>query len=352
MAEKIYAGFCTVSDTDPVAIASERLNGFLPVPDHFVMPDADSVVKSLQQKLALAVADKEAAVFSDASGPVGIARISAHSAPGASRWLKCLPSTTLDTSLTNQQLDILVRCRLAVDVHESVSLCPLCSSCQDPSGFHGLSCTHGGDNVTRHNTVRDIVYNYARRGRFDPELARAGLLDEPGAFLHLRRLADVLVDALDEAPLDGVGEFACVALDMKVINSLGTNHLDQTRVGALEATAAYRRGCFLHNRTGERYLAQKIKYEPLVFTAQGGIDQAAEAILSSLADKIASIEPGSDAAAIKSEMIVRISVCLARHAVSKVLRRCKLRVVFEGAHFPALRDAIVGDSSFHDDPVA
>ena len=53
----------------------------------------------------------------------------------------------------------------------------------------------GGDAVMRHNSVRDIVYRFSFRGRLRPELEKAGVLDEPGVLVDLRRPADVYFPA-------------------------------------------------------------------------------------------------------------------------------------------------------------
>ena len=42
--------------------------------------------------------------------------------------------------------------------------CPVCSEkALDPLGHHAITCTHGGDVVTRHNMLRDVVANLFRQ---------------------------------------------------------------------------------------------------------------------------------------------------------------------------------------------
>ena len=74
----------------------------------------------------------------------------------------------------------------------SGSLCPVCSEkALDPLGHHAITCTHGGDVVTRHNMLRDVVANLFRQ-------VHMGVTAEVGHGLthsdgSLSRPADVLV---------------------------------------------------------------------------------------------------------------------------------------------------------------
>ena len=63
-----------------------------------------------------------------------------------------------------------------------------------------------------------------------------------------------------------------------------------------------------------------IAYEPMVFTAQGGIERHAEAFLSRIAAAIASVEEISAAEA-KRQFVQTISRSLARSAAKAVARR-------------------------------
>ena len=74
------------------------------------------------------------------------------------------------------------------------AVCRYCGAARDPRGIHDRSCTFGGDVVLRHNLVRDLIFEFARRALLNPILERVGLLAEPGVLLDLRRPADVLIE--------------------------------------------------------------------------------------------------------------------------------------------------------------
>ena len=81
-----------------------------------------------------------------------------------------------------------------------------------------------------------------------------------------------------------------------------------------------REGQLDHLDTQALCTANGISYEPLVFTAQGGIERHAEAVLTQIAAAIAAEEEVS-AAQVKAEMLQQISLCLARCAAKAVVRR-------------------------------
>ena len=78
-------------------------------------------------------------------------------------------------------------------------------------------------------------------------------------------------------------------------------------------------------RTAERCMAQDIRYEPLVFTCQGGVERHAESALSQIAEAVAKAED-VEAAIIKTDLLERICVCLARHSARAVIRRMPKKV--------------------------
>ena len=113
---------------------------------------------------------------------------------------------------------------------------------------------------------------------------------------------------------------AKVAWDVKVINSLGSDHLDHTLQGALSAADEYRERSLEHQDTARRCLENGVRYEPLVFTLQGGVQANAEAILSDLAVAVAKAE-GKDHKVIKNELLQDISLTLTRGAARDIARR-------------------------------
>lgn len=232
------------------------------------------------------------------------------------RWLAATPSRTLDKHMSGAEVSIVTSMHLGVDVCDGGGMCRFCSLILDTKGIHACSCMAGGDTNHRHNEVRNIIYRYSKRGLLHPELEKAGVLDEPGVLVDLRRPADVMIDG---DPSGGRGAER-VALDVKIINALGANHFDETLGGALVAAAAYRERAIAHQDTGAQCAARGIRYEPIVFTTQGGCDRHAEAIISQIAGAIAKTE-NRETGIVKAEMMESICMSIMRSVARAVLRR-------------------------------
>ena len=83
--------------------------------------------------------------------------------PHAASWLSVLPSSVLAQHLEPNKLQA---CWLGLDTSGG-SLCPVCSEIAlDLLGHHAITSTHGGDVVTRHNLLQDVVANLFRQAHF------------------------------------------------------------------------------------------------------------------------------------------------------------------------------------------
>ena len=111
-----------------------------------------------------------------------------------------------------------------------------------------------------------------------------------------------------------------VALDIKVINALLRDHFDQTLQSAQGALASYRDQQMAHLNTFAQCAARGIRYEPMVFSVQGGCESHAEGVIHQLAQAIADAEGISKASA-KADIMEEIALSLARSAASAVARR-------------------------------
>ena len=70
-----------------------------------------------------------------------------------------VPSPVLGLHLEPNKLQASIKWRLGLDISGG-SLCSVCSEkALDPLGHHAITCTHGGDVVTQHNLLRDVVAN-------------------------------------------------------------------------------------------------------------------------------------------------------------------------------------------------
>eukprot|EP00731_Ephydatia_muelleri_P022875 Em0015g458a len=108
--------------------------------------------------------------FLGASSMADRARLLSVSAPRTASWLFVVPSPVLGLHLELNELQASIRWWLGLDTSGG-SLCPVCSEkALDPLGHHAITCTHGGDVVTRHNLLWDVVANLFHRPTWESHL--------------------------------------------------------------------------------------------------------------------------------------------------------------------------------------
>ena len=90
------------------------------------------------------------------------ARLLSISSPHASAWLSVTPSEGLGLHLDPPVFQIAVKWWLGLDTSEG-SQCTLCPGVLDHLGHHAVTCKYGGDVVSRHNKIRDILVETCRR---------------------------------------------------------------------------------------------------------------------------------------------------------------------------------------------
>ena len=85
------------------------------------------------------------------------------SASHAASWLLVTPSPGLDLHLDPNELHISIQWWLGIDTARgsSYSLCP--GLVLDRLGNHATTCKRGGDVVTRHNHLRNVIVEFCHR---------------------------------------------------------------------------------------------------------------------------------------------------------------------------------------------
>ena len=82
------------------------------------------------------------------------------SLPHASAWLSVIPSPRSQSHPEPNEFQVALQWWLGIGVSEG-STCVYCPNHSlDHFGHHSLTCKHGGDVVTRHNRLRDVLVEY------------------------------------------------------------------------------------------------------------------------------------------------------------------------------------------------
>ena len=135
------------------------------------------------------------------------ARLLSPSLPHSGDWLNTPPLTALGLHLRSTEFILVVKYRLGLAIYNRAGPCPACLRPSDTLGDHAMSCGTGGERISRHNHLRDALFEMAVSAGLAPTKEGRFLL--PG---DDRRPADVFI------PYWAGGRDA--ALDVTVVNPL------------------------------------------------------------------------------------------------------------------------------------
>ena len=169
-----------------------------------------------QAHLSAAIERKDQAeILAGCTNTCDRARWLAVSAPNASDWLSAVPSPGLGFRLEPAEVQSLVKLRLGLPLTSDGSHCPYCpDKSLDPFGHHALTCKRGPDVISRHNIMRDTIYDICRRAALNPVLEQGAGIDVDGT---LTRPADILI------PTWTLGKSG--AFDITVVHPLNNSHI-------------------------------------------------------------------------------------------------------------------------------
>eukprot|EP00731_Ephydatia_muelleri_P010406 Em0005g992a len=202
------------------------------------------------------------------------ARLLSVSSPHAASWLSVVPSENLGLHLDPPVFQVAIKWWLGLDTSEG-SQCALCpGSTLDHLGHHAVTCKYGGDVVSRHNRIRDILVETCRR-------AHIGVKVEVGNNLsrdHSKtRPADILL------PNWFLGRTA--ALDVSIPSPL--NPVTLLEAGVLATAAAQATEARKHQANDPKCSELGWVCVPMVVETYGAWGKEATAIISSVASRLA-----------------------------------------------------------------
>ena len=274
----------------------------------------DAALASKQQALSHAL---DAASWNEQlahASPTDRATLLSEASVGGRAFLSAIPSgrTQMEPAVFVAE----VRARLRVAEADNDAWCPLCDAVLDCHGYHAGMCAAGGERTQRHHAVRDLVYEWCKRGGLRPERERPGLLlpnhpEDVANNAAGRRPADVYLPAFAGAPT--AFDFAITAPQRQESLALASQ-----QAGA--AAEAYARHKELHLGTSAACQAQGVKFVPMVAECSGSWDAAALKILFHLACAVAT-RTGEDSATCSSLLLQQLCVSIRSYRARAALRR-------------------------------
>lgn len=232
---------------------------------------------------------------------------------GGRAFLNALPSGR--TRIEPAAFVCELRARLQVPEAEGDVWCPLCDAILDCHSYHAGMCVVGGERTQRHHAVRDLVFAWARRGGFRPELERSGLLlpcsPDDATNTAQRRPADVYLPAFAGSP---------TALDFAITAPQRQETLALARRCAGAAAEAYAMHKATHLQTHQVCQAQGVVFTPMVAESTGAWDAAALKVLKNISHALAT-HAGEEPAACYNRFLQELGVTIRAFRARAALRR-------------------------------
>ena len=236
------------------------------------------------------------------------ARLLSVSSAHASSWLLVVPSQGLGLHLDPPVHQTAIKWWLGLDTSQG-SQCALCPGIAlDPLGHHAITCKRGGDVVTRHNTLRDVLAEICHR-------AHLGVQVEAGC--------DLTADHSHTRPADllltnwATGKTA--AFDISVTSPLNTLTLLEAGVSAGSAAQATETRKHMANDAKCNELGWLCV--PLVAETYGAWGKEAMEAFSQLASRLAT-HTCRLKSAVTLELYSRLNLHLVRANATAILTRC------------------------------
>ena len=224
------------------------------------------------------------------------ARLASLALPHAGDWLNTAPILALGLHLRPMEFVLTARYRLGLPLYGKAGPCPSCHRPNDVMGDHAMSCGVGGERISRHNHLRDALFETAQAAGLGPTKEGRFLLPDDG-----RRPADVLV------PNWSGGRDA--AMDVTVVNPLqGATIAQAAATPGYALTFAFDRKV---RGAAEDCRRQGIAFLPLAAESFGGWHSAAVGEVKKLAAALAR-QTGQDEGEAVRHLWGRLGILLQR----------------------------------------
>ena len=196
------------------------------------------------------------------------ARLAALTLPHSRDFLNAVPCRKSGLHLRNDIWTSVVKYQLGEPIYDSDFSCPSCHHQADRMGHHSFVCGTGGEQISRHNALREGLIRLAREAGHNPVREERFLL--PGLD---RRPADLLI------PFGSGGED--LALDVCVTASLRDDVIARgAEQPGYAASLAHARKV---GQVGAACRANGIRFEPIAMENLGGFTDSAIRVITKIA---------------------------------------------------------------------
>eukprot|EP00731_Ephydatia_muelleri_P034029 Em0045g14a len=229
--------------------------------------------------------------------------------PHASAWLSVVPSPGLGLSLDLNEHQMAIKWWLGLNTSPGSLPCALCPEHPlDPLSHHAVTCKRGGDAISRHNKLRDIVLQTCHRACISAKAeAGSGL----GHELRNTRPADILAS-----------NWLCgkpAAFDLTVVSPLNPTIISEA--GRTAGSAAVAAELRKHSANDAKCSELGWTCIPLVAESYGAWGSEAVQAFSRLASYLAT-RTNSPKSKVACSLYGRLNLTLVRANARALLLRC------------------------------
>lgn len=226
--------------------------------------------------------------------------------PHANAWLSAVPSYVdgVCNVLPPNHFQVAVRRLLSVAVLKDEAPCPFCKQTMNKFGDHALCCRSSGDNITRHNRLRNLVDKIAGDALLSPVMEKKGILGQEEK--DSRRPGDVTV------PVWAKGKG--LAIDVAVISPLVETNMRHADPCEEYATAVK------HAKYDEAFVGSTYDFSAMIFETSGAVNAEGESILKQLF-RFAAKRVGDRYSSYTSKAWIRISINIQHSVAQSILNR-------------------------------
>ena len=234
-----------------------------------------------------------------------IARLASLGLPHAGDWLNVVPSPALGLHLRPTEFIVSTKYRLGCNVFSSAGKCTACPLHSDAKGDHAISCGYEGERISRHNHLRDALYNTASQACLGPTREDRALI--PGSEA---RPADVLIPNWTHGK--------DTALDVTVVNPLQAALLNQAATTPGHALSTRHREKM--SKHGEACRSAGMEFIPMPMETMGGWHEQKVGQVKKLGSALARQTGQDDSEAIR-HLAQRLSILLVKGNSALLLNR-------------------------------
>ena len=224
-------------------------------------------------------------------------------------WLNVVPCAALGLQLRAAEFRVAVLYRLGMPIFQTDGPCVGCDLVRsDRHADHAISCARQGERISRHNHLRDALYNAAVSAQLGPTREDRALLPlaAEGA-----RPADVYIPLWAPGSRDA-------ALDVTVVSPFQLATFERE---AREPGYALRmRWQQKWSKYGEACKAEGITFMPMVVSTLGAWEEGAAQVIKRLAKGVVRANGQEDVEVIK-HLFGKLSILLQRDNAGLVLNR-------------------------------